>query len=499
MNYAPPGQQPIRLDRRALANLRHLERPRFDPAAIRPGIVHIGLGNFHRAHMARYTHALMEEDARALQWGILGAGLLPDDERTRHALVAQDWLYTLVERDNGQERLSLVGSLCGMILAAEDSSHLLDAIVRPETRIVSLTVTTSGYGLSPATKKLDPADPTIAADLIDPEHPHSAIGLIVEAYRRRMIAGSKAFSTLSCDNIQQNGRVLRQAVLDYAALRSDRLADWIAIHGRFPCTMVDRVTPTTSAQDIDWLAEQYGIEDQAPVFCEHFSQWVIEDDFADGRPDWDRVGAQFVGNVEPYERMKLRLLNASHLTTAGPARLMGYVHIHDAISDELISRYVRALMDRETGPTLSPIPGIDLETYKDTVLSRFTNPAIRDSVDRVNRDASLNYLLDPLADRLASGQPIELLAFAVAAWIRRVRGCDEEGLPIEIHHPMAQLLRECAESGGSDPTPVLAIDALFGGLGRNADLLATVSEHLSAIYAHGMRGALTRLLEGLQF
>lgn len=499
MNYAPPSQQPIRLDEKALANLRHLGRPRFAPAAVRPGIVHIGLGNFHRAHMARYTHALMEEDAGALQWGILGAGVLPGDERTRQALVAQDWLYTLVERDNGHERLSLVGSLCGMILAAEDSSRLLDAIVRPETRIVSLTVTSGGYGLSPATKRLDPADTTIAADLGDPENPHSAIGLIVEAYRRRMATGSKPFSTLSCDNIQQNGRVLRQAVLDYAELRSDRLADWIAIHGRFPCTMVDRITPATRAEDIDWLAEQYGIDDRAPVFCERFSQWVIEDDFADGRPDWDRVGAQFVSDVEPYEGMKLRLLSASHLATAGPARLMGYVHIHDAISDELIRRYVRALMDRETGRTLPPIPGTDLEVYKDTVLSRFANPAIRDSVDRVNRDASLNYLLDPLADRIASGQPIDLLAFAIAAWIRRVRGCDEEGLPIEIHHPMAPLLRECAERGGSDPAPVLAIEALFGSLGRNADLLATVSAHLSAIYAHGMRGALTRLSERLNF
>jgi mannitol-1-phosphate/altronate dehydrogenase len=479
--------------------LPHIKYPRFDLAAVRPGVVHIGLGNFHRAHMARYTHALMAADASALRWGIMGAGLLPADRRIRDALAGQDWLYSLVERDAERESFTLIGSLCGMIPAAEDSARLLDTMVQPETRIVSLTVTSDGYGLHPSSKKLDPGNPTIADDLMDPEHPHSAIGLIVEAYRRRMIAGSKAFSALSCDNIQQNGRVLRQAVLDYAALRCRDLADWIAVHGRFPCTMVDRITPATRAEDIDWLCERYGVEDAAPVFSESFSQWVIEDDFADGRPDWDRVGALFVPDVAPYERMKLRLLNASHLAAAGPARLMGYCYIHDAISDDLICRYVRALMNRETGQTLSTIPGVDLETYKATVIARFANPAICDKVDRVNRDASLNYLLDPLADRLASDQSIDLLGFAIAAWIRRVRGRDERGLPIEVHHPLAPLLRERAESGGSDPAPVLAIKSLFGRFGQNPIVLKTVTEQLFAIDAYGARGALMRLSAKLGF
>jgi mannitol 2-dehydrogenase len=495
----PPSKKLVRPSRSMIGTVPPVRHPRFNPKAVQPGIVHIGLGNFHRAHMARYTHALMEADASALHWGILGAGLLPADRRVHDALAEQDWLYSLVERDTQRESVTLVGSLCGMLLAAEDSARLLDAIVRPETRIVSLTVTSDGYGLSPATKRLDPANPTIAADLMDPEHPHSAVGLIVEAYRRRMIAGSRPFSALSCDNIQQNGRILRQAVLDYAALRCRHLADWIAAHGRFPCTMVDRITPATRAEDIDWLCERYGVEDAAPVFSESFSQWVIEDDFADGRPDWDLVGALFAPHVAPYERMKLRLLNASHLAAAGPARLMGYSYIHEAISDDLIRRYVKALMDRETGQTLTNIPCVDLETYKETVVARFANPAICDSVDRVNRDASLNYLLDPLADRLASGHSIDLLGFAIAAWIRRVRGRDEQGRPIEVHHPLATLLRERAERGGSDPAPVLAIESLFGHLGQNPIVLKTVADQLFVIDAHGVRDALARLSAKLGF
>ncbi|WP_160299274.1 mannitol dehydrogenase family protein [Sphingomonas sp. SRS2] len=473
--------------------------PVYDPAAVRAGIVHIGLGGFHRAHMARYTHELMNLDAGALEWGITGAGLLPGDARLHAALAPQDWLYTLVERGAAGEDVSLIGSLAGMILAAGDSAALLDAMARAETRIVSLTVTSHGYCLSPATKRLDPAHPLIAADLADPEHPHSAVGLIAEACRRRMLGDRPAFTALSCDNIEHNGRVLAQAVLDYAALRSPELAEWIAREARFPSTMVDRITPVTRAGDIAGLAANYGIDDGWPVFSESFTQWVIEDDFADGRPDWDRVGAQFVPDVAPYERMKLRLLNASHLAIAGPARLIGYSYIHEAMGDDLLRRYMAALMERETGPTLLPVPGVDLAAYKATLIDRFANPAIQDGVDRVNADAALNYLLDPIRDRLAAREPIDLLAFGVAAWIRRVRGRDQEGRTIEVSHPLAALLRERAEAGGSDPAPVLAIGALFGNLAGDPVFVASVGKQLASIYAVGMRAALTALARELGF
>ncbi|KRB86456.1 hypothetical protein ASE00_07075 [Sphingomonas sp. Root710] len=490
---------PIKPSRTTLRAIRGAALPGYDPAAVRSGIVHIGLGGFHRAHMARYTHALMNLDADALGWGIIGAGLLPGDARLHDALASQDWLYTLVERDGVGENVSLIGSLTGMILAARDSAALLDAMVRPTTRIVSLTVTSHGYCLSSASKGLDVGHPLIAADLADPEHPHSAIGLIVEALRRRMLGGVPAFTAMSCDNIQHNGRVLSQAVLDYAALRSPDLVAWIAAEARFPNTMVDRITPLTRPGDIQHLAGHHGIDDAWPVFSESFTQWVIEDDFADDRPDWDRVGAQFVPDVTPYERMKLRLLNASHLAIAGPARLIGYRYIHEAMGDDLLRRYMRALMDRETGPTLSPVPGVDLPAYKAALIDRFANPAVEDRVDRVNTDAALNYLLDPIRDLLAAGDPIDLLAFGVAAWIRRVRGRDQEGRPIEVCHPLAALLRERAEAGQADPCPVLAIETLFGDLAAHPAFAGAVGKQLAAIYAVGMRAALAALARELDF
>lgn len=489
----------IKPSRTTLRAIRGAALPNYDPAAVRPGIVHIGLGGFHRAHMARYTHALMNIDADALGWGIVGAGLLPGDKRLHDALAPQDWLYTLVERGAAGEDVSLIGSLTGMILAARNSAALLDAMVRPETRIVSLTVTSHGYCLSSATRGLDTGNPRIAADLADPEHPRSAIGLIVEALRRRMLSGAPAFTAMSCDNIQHNGRVLAQAVLDYAALRSPDLVAWIAAEARFPSTMVDRITPVTRAEDIAHLAAHHGIDDAWPVFSESFTQWVIEDAFADDRPDWDRVGAQFVPDVTSYERMKLRLLNASHLAIAGPACLIGYRYIHEAMGDDLLRRYMRALMDRETGPTLPPVPGVDLSAYKAALIDRFANPATGDSVDRVNADAALNYLLDPIRDRLVAGEPIDLLAFGVAAWIRRVRGRDQEGRPIEVRHPLAALLRERAEAGLADPGPVLAIAALFGDLAANPGFAGAVGKQLAAIYAVGMRAALIALARETDF
>ncbi|ATE64533.1 mannitol dehydrogenase family protein [Rhizorhabdus dicambivorans] len=473
---------------------RRVAVPAYDRAALKPGIVHIGLGNFHRAHMARYTDALMAREPSASAWGIMGAGLLPGDAPLHDHLRAQDWLYTLVERGEG-ERVAIVGSLVGTILAAGSSAALVEAMARPETRIVSLTVTEHGYCLDAATRRLDRDHPAILADLADPGHPRSAVGIIVEAFRKRMIAGFGAFTAMSCDNIQHNGHMLAQAVLDFAAWRSPALAAWIASHARFPSTMVDRITPVTRPEDIADLAARHGIDDAAAVFCESFSQWVIEDDFADGRPAWDSVGAQFVDDVTPYELMKLRLLNASHLAIAGPARLMGHDYVHEAMADGLVRRFMARLMDAETGPTLPPVPGIDLDRYKATLIRRFANPAIRDRVERVNSDAALNYLLDPVRDRLTKEEPVDLLGFGVAAWIRRMRGEDEAGGPIEVRHPLAALLRERTIEGGPDPLPVLRIASLFGDLVDHVGFVATVARSLAAIYALGCRAALERLAE----
>ena len=494
----------IPLRRTALGTLpTTVHVPRFDAGAVTPGIVHLGLGGFHRAHMARYTYDLMGLRPDMLGWGIVGAGLMPGDRRMAESLGPQDSLYTLVERSGTDETVTVIGSLAGVVFAGEDSGALLDAIDRPAIRIVSLTVTENGYCLDRATKRLDPTNPLIEADLAHPERPRSAIGIVVEACRRRMAAGAAPFTAMSCDNIQHNGEVLRAAVLALATLRDPALAAWIETHVTFPSTMVDRITPVTIEADVAYLADAYGIADRWPVVAESFTQWVIEDRFVAGRPAWEAVGAQFVEDVAPYEKMKLRLLNASHLAVSGLGRLAGYVTIDEAMGDALITRMMQALMDRETGPTLDPVPGIDLDDYKATLIARFRNTAIKDTVERVNTDAPLNVLVDPLRDRLrmggSSGGGVDLLALALAAWLRRVRGEDEQGRPIDIRHPLAALLHEKAIEGGPDPAPLLGIRPLFGDMGTDPRLLAPVGRWLGSLYAKGARATLAEAANELRF
>ena len=482
---------PIKLCRAALPGLAaRAITPDFDPAAVRPGIVHLGLGGFHRAHMARYTNDLMQRSPDALAWGIVGAGLLPADRRMHDALAPQDNLYTLVERDAAGETRTIIASLAGTIFAGNDTAALLAALDDPAIRIVSLTVTEHGYCLNRATKRLDPAHPLIQRDLATPHAPASAIGVLVETLRRRRAARQAPPTLLTCDNIQHNGDILRAAVLALVDLQEPGLASWIEAETAFPSTMVDRITPVTASADIARLRDVDGIDDAWPVFSETFTQWVIEDRFPGGRPAWEAVGAQFVPDVAPYEFMKLRLLNGSHLAVSGMGRLIGYDTIDQSMADPLIARFMIALMDRETGPTVPPVPGIDLVAYKAKLVERFANPAIKDTVERVNTDAPLNVLLDPLRDRLAAGAPLDLLALALAAWLRRVRGEDEQGRPIDIRHPLAAELRARAIEGGPDPRPLLALEPLFGASGRDPALIAPVAHCLAALYERGAAATL---------
>ena len=490
----------IQLDRTALSRLPSpIQRPRFDPAAVRAGIVHLGLGGFHRAHMARYTHDLFERRPDMMQWGIVGGGLMPGDKRMADSLLPQDRLYTLVERSGTDETMTVIGSLAGVIFAGDSSAALLDAIDSPDIRIVSLTVTENGYCLNRSTKRLDLQHPLISHDVAHPEEPRSAIGIIVEACRRRRAADAAPFTALSCDNIQHNGEVLRDAVIALARETDPTLIDWIQAKISFPSTMVDRITPVTADADIKALADRYGLVDAWPVFSETFMQWVIEDRFVAGRPAWEEVGAQFVQDVAPYEFMKLRLLNASHLAVSGLGRLAGMATIDEAMAEPLMTRYMAALMDRETGPTLKPVPGIDLADYKATLIARFANTAIKDTVERVNTDAPLNVLVDPIRDRLRAGESVELLALALAAWLRRIRGEDEQGGPIEIRHPLAALLREKAVEGGEDPAPLLGIAQLFGETGTDPRLIQPVGRWLSSLYRQGSRSTLAQAAESCGF
>jgi mannitol-1-phosphate/altronate dehydrogenase len=462
-----------------------ITRPSYDLGHVTPGIVHIGLGGFHRAHFARYTHDLMELDPSATAWGIVGAGLRSSDATLLDALARQEGLYTLVERDRLGEKRSVIGSIVRAIDASHDSHALLEAIASPATRIVSVTVSEHGYHLDGGTKQLNFNDPAIQADLADPRRPKTMPGILVESFRRRREQRRTAFTALSCDNIQHNGEVLRAAVLALAERGEPGLADWIAAHARFPSTMVDRITPVPTPQQIAAFGSETGLTDAAPIFSESFRQWVIEDDFADGRPAWDQVGAQFVHDVAPYEAMKLRLLNASHLAIAGLGALCGYETVIQTIEDPAIRRYMVRLMDAETGPTLAPVPGIDLAEYKKSLVDRFANPAIHDTVRRINADAPLNYLLDPLRDRLATDAPISLLALGVAAWCLRVKRDAE--LPVEGRAMGAAEARLQEQARGTEgPASFLRNEEVFGEIGRDPRLIEAVEAWLHLIGEAGL-------------
>lgn len=468
------------------------EAPAYAPARVTPGIVHIGLGGFHRAHMARYTHDLMGVDDDALGWGIRGAGLRVNDAPLVEALNAQDCLYSLVEREGDTENRALIGSVVAAIDASVSTEALLAVIDDPRTRIVSATVTENGYHLDRSTKQLDLNSDGIVADLAEPRAPGTLPGILVEGYRRRRERGAQPFTSLSCDNIQHNGNVLRAAVLTLARQQDAALADWIEANASFPNTMVDRITPVPTTAEIEAFALDTGIDDRASLSAEIFRQWVIEDDFVAGRPAWEKVGAQFVEDVTPYEFMKLRLLNTSHLGICALGQLCGYALVSEAMDDDLIRRYMIALMDNEVGPTLMAVPGVDLDAYKRRLVARFANRSIRDTTQRVNSDAPINLLLDPLRDRLAANMPIDLLALALAAWLRRARGTDEQGHPIQIVHPIAALLAEKAKEGGCDPAPLLSISTLFGALGQDPRVLAAVGEWLGSICEIGMRATIEK-------
>lgn len=466
------------------------ETPLYDVRRVSHGIVHLGLGGFHRAHMARYTHDLMGRDEAALAWGIKGAGLRAADRELLEVLADQDGLYSLIEREGSQEHRAVIGSIIAAIDASISTDALLSAIDSAATRIVSTTVTENGYHLDRATKRLNFDSPDISADLADPSHPRTVPGILVEAYRRRRAANAPVFTSLCCDNIQHNGTVLKGAVLAFADCLDPDLARWIDVNASFPNSMVDRITPVPTTEEIGAFCTDTGLQDRASLHTEIFRQWVIEDDFVAGRPTWEKVGVQFVKDVMPYEFMKLRLLNGSHLAIAGLGQLSGYRLISETIEDPHIRRYMTALMDKETGPTLMPVPGIDLTQYKQTLIDRFANGAIKDTTQRVNTDAPINVLFDPIRDRLEKDQPIDLLALGLAAWCRRVSGRAEDGEPIAVIHPMADILTSKAREGGKDPTPLLSITELFGHLGRDRRLLEAVSGWLASIYENGVRATI---------
>ena len=469
--------------------------PRYDRRLVTPGIVHIGVGGFHRAHEAVYLDDLMAQ-ALGREWGICGVGLRPADKAMRDALVPQDCLYTVIARSAEGDAARVVGSLGRYLFAPEETEAVLDVLAAPQTRIVSLTITEGGYNFNQATGAFNAEHPDVVHDLANPTHPTSVFGYLAEALDRRRQAGGVPFTVLSCDNVPENGDMARTMLLAFAALRDPALHDWIAAHAAFPNSMVDRITPQTTDADREMVRDKFGIEDAWPVVCEPFRQWIIEDDFSNGRPPLEQVGVQFTSDVRPYEMMKLRLLNASHSAMGYLGFLAGFSFIHEIMADAVFRAYVKRLMDEEVTPLLAPVPGVDLTEYKATLLTRFANPAIKDQTTRICLDGSSKvpkFLLPSLREALDQG-PSALLTLAVAGWFRYLRGEDEESRSYVVDDPRADELQRLAQLGGADPRPLLGLTDLFGDLGQSAALVRRLTQYGEQLDADGAWATVARAL-----
>ncbi len=484
-----------RLDARRLnAVPEGVERPRYDREAVGIGIVHLGLGAFHRGHMAVYVDDLLARGAG--DWAICGVSLRSPS--VRDALAPQDGLYTLVERGPGDPRYRVIGAVKEALVAPDDPEAVLQRMARPETHIVSLTVTEKGYCHSPATGVLDETHPDIVHDLTDPDAPRGAIGFLVSALERRMRADLPPFTVLSCDNLPNNGDTARDIVQRFADLSDPALSRWIDDHGAFPNTMVDRIVPATTDDDRAAVESALGCRDAWPVVTEPFRQWVIENQFSDGRPDWNAAGAQLVEDVAPFELMKLRLLNGAHSSLAYLGYLAGYQTVSDAMADPNMAAYIRRLMDEEVTPTLPVPPGTDLTAYKDALIERFRNPALKHRTWQIAMDGSQKLpqrLLGTIRDRLDAGQPIDCLALGIAAWMRYVTGIDERGEPIDVRDPLAELLRDQAGEAGAGPTGLVAglfgVEAVFGTeLPENRSFRASVAIAAERLLTRGSAATL---------
>ena len=471
--------------------------PAYDRRALDQPIVHIGVGGFHRAHQAVYLDDLlhMPDEPR---WAECGLGVLPSDDRMRDALLGQDCLYTVVEHSAAGETARVIGSIASYLYAPGDPEGAIEKLAAAETRIVSLTITEGGYFLDEGTGRFNPDHPEIRRDLEHPDAPRTSIGYIAAALDRRCLRGLPPFTLMSCDNLQSNGDITRSVLHTYAELRDSALAAWIAEHMSFPNSMVDRITPGTTDADREAVRARYGFRDDWPVMTEPFLQWVIEDHFSNGRPRWEKVGAQLVPDVAPYETMKIRLLNGSHLAMAYLGALAGFTYVHEIMADPLFLRFVQRFMDEVT-PVVPAISGTSIPEYKATLVERFANPAIRDQVTRICSEGSAKlpkWLLPSIVELLAKGRPIDLLSLVVASWIHYFRqGVDKRGRPLEILDARAAILRETAGAITTDPRPMLALSFVFGqALPANSLFVQKVEEALRLLSTEGVAATMRHYL-----
>ena len=453
-------------------NLRHFEGkirlPRYNRSLVKTGILHVGVGNFHRSHMAFFTDEILHHDNQSA-WGICGVCLLETDRKMYGVLKEQNGLYTLiVKHPDGNISGRVIGSITDCLFAPENPEKVIAKLADPDTKIVSLTITEGGYNFDASTGEFLVDDPLIKHDLKHPKNPVTIFGYLAASISKRIENRSPGFTILSCDNLPHNGDVCKKMLTAFLEISQPGLIEWINDQISFPNTMVDRITPATRKNDIDTVASLYGIDDRWPVVCEPFIQWIIEDNFKNGRPDWEINGVQFVTDVSSYERMKIRLLNAGHTLLGMTGSLHGYDTIDQTVADPLYRSLFRKFMDEEVTPTLGTIQGINLEEYKNDLVTRFGNPAIRDGVARICSESSAKvpkFLLPTVSDQLLSGKKVKISALVIAAWCRYLERAGTRGFTDEIQDAMKEeLIKNARASVTGDPLAFLKIKTVFGNV-----------------------------------
>ncbi|CAM7808398.1 putative mannitol dehydrogenase [Klebsiella quasipneumoniae] len=476
----------------------NVQRPQYDRSQLRSRIVHFGFGAFHRAHQALLTDRVLNNFGG--DWGICEISLFSGDTLMSQ-LREQDHLFTVLEKGADGNQPIIIGAVHECLNARLDSlAAIIEKFCEPQVAIVSLTITEKGYCIDPATGKLDPTHPRIVHDLENPMLPQSAPGILVEALARRRERGLPPFTVLSCDNIPDNGHVVKNAVLGMAEKRSPALASWIADNVSFPGTMVDRIVPAATAESLAEIAAVLGVEDPCAISCEPFIQWVVEDHFVAGRPAWETAGVQMTDDVLPWEQMKLRMLNGSHSFLAWLGYLAGHAHVSDCMQDEVFRRAARQLMLDEQAPTLT-ITGVDLAAYADSLIARFSNPALKHRTWQIAMDGSQKLpqrMLDGIRVHLERGSRWPLLALGVAGWMRYVSGTDDAGQAIDVRDPLVDKIQQrVAQSDEQQRVDaLLGLEEIFGrDLPRNALFVAGIRAAWQQLAMHGAREAVARALD----
>lgn len=475
-----------------------VQQPRYDRQQLRSRIVHFGFGAFHRAHQALLTNRVLNE--KGGDWGICEISLFSGDVLMSQ-LRAQDHLFTVLEKGAEGNQAIVVGAVHECLNAKLDSlAAIIEKFCEPQVAIVSLTITEKGYCIDPATGKLDMHNTRILHDLENPTEPHSAPGILVEALHRRRERGLPPFTVLSCDNIPDNGHVVKNAVLGMAQKRSAELAGWIDAHVSFPGTMVDRIVPAATETSLAEITQELGVEDPCAISCEPFIQWVVEDNFVAGRPEWEAAGVQMVKDVLPWEQMKLRMLNGSHSFLAYLGYLAGYAHINECMEDASFREAARRVMLNEQAPTLR-ITDVDLTAYADSLIDRFANPALQHRTWQIAMDGSQKLpqrMLDGIRVHLERKSAWPLLALGVAGWIRYVSGTDERGDAIDVRDPLSDKIQSLvkASSEAERVNALLTLSEVFGqDLPHNSVFVDAVNEAYQRLTRDGARLAVIETLK----